>query len=172
MDPTEIMAVPLPLSTLGNFVGFSSLGLFLVSVPWWDIIILWNELQRLFRHTLCMLTIIFLCGANPTNKGEIIHTILASFYMASLLTFQPCVFAKKTLHDDDNNNNPRMKTSRFYATLLMTIPFQILQILDSGLQVQRWPIPLLLGSTVGWVVGNVVGLLIVITCTKGSCRNT
>lgn len=52
-----------------------------------------------------------------------------------------------------------MKTFRLYATLLITIPFQILQILDSGIQVQRWPIPQVLGSTVGWVVGSVVGLL-------------
>jgi hypothetical protein len=86
---------------------------------------------------------------------------LASLYMASLISLNPSVFfgddKHKSLHCDDNDT--MMNTCRFYATLLITIPFQILQILDSGLQVQRWPIPLLLGSTVGWVVGNIVGLL-------------
>jgi hypothetical protein len=166
MDPTEIIAVPLSLSTMGNFVGFSSLGLFLVSVPWWDMTELGNELKRLTIHTMCMLAIFITCGANP--QQDLFHTILASFYMASLLTLNPFVFAKTTLYDDDDDNT-LMKTSRFYATLLMTIPFQILQILDSGLQVQRWPIPLLLGSTVGWMVGNIVGLLLICYNNKHNC---
>lgn len=74
--------------------------------------------------------------------------------MASLISLNPPVFGDHKAHCDDT-----MKTCRFTATLLITIPFQILQILDSGNQVQRWPIPLVLGSTVGWVVGSVVGLL-------------
>jgi hypothetical protein len=164
MDPTEIMAVPLPLVTLGNFVGFSSLGLFLVSVPWWDTRFMWNELQRLIFHTFCMLAIFILCGASPTQ--DVLHTILASFYMASLLTFHPSVvFASSSGSDATLHDDTTMNKCRFYVTLIMTIPFQILQILDSGLQVQRWPIPILLGSTVGWVVGNVVGLLMIV-CTK------
>jgi hypothetical protein len=98
-----------------------------------------------------MLAISILCGAHP--QQHVLGTILASFYMASLISLNPPVFGDKT-HCDDT-----MKACRFYATLLITIPFQILQILDSGIQVQRWPIPLVLGSTVGWVAGSIVGLL-------------
>jgi hypothetical protein len=151
MDPTEIIAVPLPLSILGPFVGFSVFCLFLVSVPWWEVTVTWRELKRLTVHTIRMLAISILCGAHP--QQHVHATILASFYMASLISLNPPVFWNNT-HCDDT-----MKTFRLYATLLITIPFQILQILDSGIQVQRWPIPQVLGSTVGWVVGSVVGLL-------------
>jgi len=49
-----------------------------------------------------------------------------------------------------------------YSTLLVTIPFMILNVLDNGNQIQRWPVPVLLGSTVGLIVG--VGLWIFSIC--------
>ena len=40
-----------------------------------------------------------------------------------------------------------------YATIITTIPFQILNILDHGIQIQRWPIPMILGATIGHCIG-------------------
>ena len=47
----------------------------------------------------------------------------------------------------------------FYGTIGVTIPFMILTILDHGSQIQRWPVPVLLGGTVGYVVGTAGSIL-------------
>ncbi|KAL3913385.1 MAG: hypothetical protein SGILL_006512, partial [Bacillariaceae sp.] len=50
-------------------------------------------------------------------------------------------------------------TSRLYTTLLCSIPFQILNVLDHGLQIQRWPAPMLMGATYGYAFGTLTGIL-------------
>lgn len=161
MDPTEIIIVPIPLSRLQTFVGFAFLSLFVVSVPWWQVAALWRHVQVLIVATVAMVAISITCGAHPTNNLH--STILASLYVALLLTMNPPVFCdgisdfwttQTTVMGDD-----MVSKCRVYATLLVMIPFQILNILDSGLQVQRWPLAMILGSTVGWVMGSVVGFL-------------
>jgi hypothetical protein len=39
------------------------------------------------------------------------------------------------------------------------IPCQILLLYDHGMQIQRWPVPIIMASTYGWAVGLVVGTL-------------
>jgi len=46
-----------------------------------------------------------------------------------------------------------------YTTILVTIPFQILNILDHGDQFQRWPMPIIIGATVGHCFGTLIGLM-------------
>lgn len=46
-----------------------------------------------------------------------------------------------------------------YSVMIITVPFMILNILDHGDQIQRWPVPILLGSTVGHVVGVGFGVV-------------
>lgn len=140
MDPSEIIAVPLPINDVVTFVGFSCLTLFLVTVSWWDgFAILWTVVRRIVTTTLIMLGTFILCGAHPIHN--ITHTLWAALYTACLLLWRP---------NDDN------KKSRHHVNtiLLVAIPFQILNILDTGLQVQRWPIPILIGGSVGWIVSN------------------
>ena len=174
MDPTEIIALPASFSRLETFVGFSVFCLFVISVPWWDLESLWKEAKVLTSTTAVMLAISILCGAHPQTNLR--YTILASAYVASLLSLNPPVF-----NDSNGCWNPQqyffysnysasetrlgdeiVGKCRFYATLLVMMPFQVLTILDSGLQVQRWPLPMVLGSTVGWVMGSVIGLLLAI----------
>lgn len=143
MDPSEIIAVPLPISGLVTFVGFSSLTLFLVTVSWWDgLAVLWTEARRIVTTTLIMLGTFILCGAHPILNIE--HTLLAALYMSCLLLWHPN-------DDDDDNTKERLHRN---TILLVAIPFQILHILDTGLQVQRWPIPILIGGSVGWIFSN------------------
>ena len=47
-----------------------------------------------------------------------------------------------------------------YGTILTTIPFMVLNILDHGDQNQRWPMPILLGALCGHIVGIVLGTLV------------
>ena len=44
-----------------------------------------------------------------------------------------------------------------YACWMGTIPAQILLLYDRGYQVQRFPIPILLGCTIGWIIGLLYG---------------
>lgn len=171
MDPTEIIAVPIPLYRLENFVGFAALVLFIVSVPWWELVVLVNTLKTLGITTFAVLGMAILCGAHPVHN--LLYTVLASFYVASLISLNPPVFNDATRTTNNNkqlllftrridalvSGDDVMQSFRLYATLLTMIPFQILNILDSGLQAQRWPVPMLLGSTVGWILGSVLGLL-------------
>lgn len=54
-----------------------------------------------------------------------------------------------------------LASSRMHGTLLVAIPFQILHILDWGAQVQRWPLPVIIGCTYGWIVGTLGGLVLI-----------
>jgi hypothetical protein len=59
---------------------------------------------------------------------------------------------------------------QFYGTWLVCIPCQILQILDWGIQIQRWPLPIVLGCTIGWVLGNVIGCLWIVISRRKDHR--
>jgi hypothetical protein len=48
----------------------------------------------------------------------------------------------------------------FYCCVAFTVPMQILLLYDRGWQVQRWPVPVIVGSTVGWVVGLCLGTMV------------
>ncbi len=59
-------------------------------------------------------------------------------------------------HGDDEDQINRYI---MYSTILVAIPFQILNILDHGEQIQRWPMPIILGSTIGHCLGCSVGFI-------------
>ena len=46
-----------------------------------------------------------------------------------------------------------------YCCTSQTILFQILLLYDRGYQIQRYPIPIILGCTIGWIVGTCVGTI-------------
>jgi putative effector of murein hydrolase len=48
----------------------------------------------------------------------------------------------------------------FYCCVAFTVPLQILLLYDRGWQVQRWPVPVIVGSTIGWVVGLCLGTMV------------
>ena len=71
--------------------------------------------------------------------------------------------------DDNENEDDKEIANRYvmYATLFVTIPFQILNILDHGNQIQRWPIPIILGSTIGHCIGCIIAV-----CGTGASSST
>lgn len=130
----------------------------------------------------CVLLTFILCGASPFE--HLSHTLLASWYF-TILTFGYYIPPKKNvivhvlMGEQDNlvqqgrekevNDEMKMMTidveSRgariiMYTTLIVTIPFQILHILDHGDQIQRWPIPIILGATMGHICGCVIELIL------------
>ena len=48
-------------------------------------------------------------------------------------------------------------TCQLHATVFVTILFQVLRLYDWGSQIQRWPLPMILGSTYGFVLGSLLG---------------
>ena len=131
-----------------------------------------QSLRRLVYVTLTLSVAMILCGASPThNLGQ---TVLAALYLASLLAWDPCASSADwhpfLLVDDPQRSPPTDKLTklrtrsswiRMHTTLGMTILFQILLLYDRGWQVQRWPLPTLLGSTLGWTLGALLNMMMI-----------
>ena len=172
MDPTEIIATPLEAPSVGFFTGISVLVLFAMSVKWWEPKQLLLETRNFILATLLTLFAMVLCGADPTENQ--VHTLWASLYAAALVWLSPPLTDASTTTVSDfqsalltrlrwmSHRTPNEKLSfcRFYATLLVAVPFQILNILDWGAQIQRWPLPIILGCTFGWIAGSLFALLL------------
>lgn len=70
----------------------------------------------------------------------------SSFIQPSRCTFHSPWFNKAVASIDSSN-------LVFHTTLAVTIPMQILCLYDRGWQWQRWPVPVMVGSTIGWTFG-------------------
>lgn len=46
-----------------------------------------------------------------------------------------------------------------YCCTIVTVLFQVLLLYDRGYQIQRYPIPIVLGCTIGWIIGTCVGTI-------------
>ena len=111
--------------------------------------------------SLVVFGLLLLCGASPVH--HLLHTALAALYLTTLSSW----FVKDSVVDNARTYPPlrqqffqhlRGPLSSFYvtttqATLAMTIVFQILLLYDRGWQAQRWPVPIVLGSSLGWMLG-------------------
>ena len=63
------------------------------------------------------------------------------------------------LNNHRQNLCDRIDSCAMYGTFVGLIPISILRILDHGDQAQRWPFPMLLGATIGYFAGSLVGIL-------------
>jgi hypothetical protein len=159
MDPSEIISTPYDLDRLNAFVMFPVtiiLLLTLIRVPQKML----SFSVSLGRLTLVVYGLLGLCGAHIVENFK--HSSLASLYIAALVstTFTtddvtPQILAQLPIRD----HSDLLKTSRIFGTIVGCIPFQILSILDRGVQIQRWPLPIILGVTYGYVFGSIIGLV-------------
>jgi len=164
MDPSDIILTPYALERLSLYVNvvFATF-LALASIQTQCKRSIMNLVLEVFYATLMFWGIFVLCGADPTQN--ILHTLWSALYVATLAWLTPynntrksnnfsAKLSLKLLFQDDT-----LASYQLYGTVLGMIPVQILNILDWGAQVQRWPLPLLVGSTFGWVVGTLVGII-------------
>jgi hypothetical protein len=163
LDPTEIVKIPCDAHRLGLFV---------LGVCFFAVVLagqttpatITSLLQRVLFTGLVMLV----SGASPYHN--LLHSMLAALYLATLSSWDPPVFAQTswwTLQDGINPIFPPYGATRCaqtelaaivsQSTIAATIPLQILRLYDRGWQVQRWPLPILLGSTYGWAIGVFFG---------------
>lgn len=107
-----------------------------------------------------------LCGDNIVKHYQ--HSLSAALYVAALAsttwtgTTSSNILEELPFYDFSN----LLAASRLYCMALVAIPFQILNTLDAGLQMQRWPIPIVLGSTYGYVFGTYLGLFLLYAQNK------
>jgi uncharacterized integral membrane protein len=123
--------------------------------------------------TVILFFISILCGVSPF--ANVHHSLLASFFVATLACgyIQPKadesiqMAIKRVIVVPDYSELPyidclvnEMNGYMLYSVVAVTIPFMILNVLDGGFQVQRWPLPIILGCFCGHVIGIIVGTLV------------
>lgn len=145
-----------------------------------------QQLVRLGTDSAVVLAAMVLCGASPT--GDLPHTVCAAVYLALLATTDHPP-PNATREEDPASLSLLQRLSRpvtlppprwddgrgrteYFGALVahcvvgLNIPFSILRLYDRGWQWQRWPIPVVVASTYGWVLGAVLGLVLSWTLRK------
>jgi hypothetical protein len=142
LDPTEIVLVPYNLERFTLFV-LGPLFLATVADPSG-----YKQLPSLAGLSFLVFCTMILCGASPTEN--LLHTALASIYLSTVIGLDENLSLLSSVN----------LSSSTHGCLAGTIVLQILLLYDRGWQAQRWPIPLVLGCTYGWVLGKLLGFII------------
>jgi len=127
-----------------------------------------NKLLNISKLTIIVFIVMIVCGASLYENQW--HTLAASVYFTTLLTFDPPILDDSSRWNEQyirirlrgspiQSLQDRIAVATFHCTVAATIPLQILRLYDRGWQVQRWPVPVILGSTYGWILGVVIGTL-------------
>lgn len=166
MDPTDIVLVPFDLHRLFIYVAVTTLASLLVNGSSFSI----TNFVHWFQAALAFWMVAVICGTPPNQ--HIYHTILASAHLAMLTILLPTHFnptkpswwhSRLQLPSRKSNDfySQLLATCQIHATLFLTVPFLVLRLYDWGSQIQRWPLPILLGSTYGFAVGSTLGSMLV-----------
>lgn len=104
-----------------------------------------GNILSLLKLTLSIYALLGLCGDNIIKHWQ--HSSTAALFVATLLS--TTWTGKKTSNIVEelpfNDFSDLLAISRLYCMLLVSIPFHILSVLDRGFQIQRWPLPIILG---------------------------
>ena len=154
MDPTDIVLVPFDLDRLTIHVTVITLASFLLHHSY-----LINKVFDWIQATLVFWIVAVICGTPPTR--EVYHTILASAYLATLTIVLP-IPVVTSVSTSMFSQSLTVSTFQKHGTLFVTVPFMVLRLYDWGSQIQRWPLPILLGSTFGYAIGTIAGSIIIL----------
>jgi len=115
---------------------------------------------------MATLLVLFTTITNPQPQSSRSDSLKSNTTNASLLDGRHLqrilglpIFDKENLHDFYTN---LMATCQAHATAFVTVPFAVLRLYDWGSQIQRWPLPMILGSTYGFVAGSLLGSILVV----------
>lgn len=177
IDPTDIVLVPYDLKRLTYYVMIMSFILLLYT----------RQLPKLADNypvlAIMFMAVMVLAGASPSEN--ILHTLMGACHTTALCLTEPPLFhaplqirwLSQILRYRLSGEQPPMKNvpvaakqPMFQQMLVARTTTQcclagtslssILRLYDWGIQVQRWPVPTILGGTVGWAVGVVVGAVL------------
>jgi hypothetical protein len=160
MDPSEITATPFPLE---NVTAFTQLPV-VVTVIYWMVRYptkLGTNLVSLTKVSLVVFALFALCGDNMIKNWRL--SLLTAIYIGVLAVSTSNGKATPNILEElpFNDFSDLIATCRLYGILLFSIPFQIMSVLDYGNQTSRWPLPILFGGTFGFVIGTLIGLLMI-----------
>ena len=145
MDPSEIVATPFLLE---NVTAFATLPVVILMIFWLVKApkTLSTNLLTLTKLTLVTYALFGLCGDNMVKNWK--HSFLSAMYIGALATSTSSGNGSSNIMDDlpFNDFSDLISVSRLYGMFLFMIPFQVLSVLDRGIQIQRWPLPILLGG--------------------------
>jgi len=155
LDPTEIVAIPYDLQRLTIYVlGTLVAATFLPQHGF-------RNLPDVLGISVVVFGLFLLCGASPIY--HLLHTALAALYLTTLSSWAIQTSGMKTYlplrqqflqHLRGPSSTSSLYVTTTQSTLAMTIVFQILLLYDRGWQAQRWPVPIVLGSSLGWMLGT------------------
>jgi GPI biosynthesis protein family Pig-F len=176
MDPIEIVKVPYKLMSLFSYIATTCTGIGLVCTYQMKLADIKARLFATILLSLFFFGVFIVAGATPCC--DIMHTALAALYTAVLSTsslpfvcdtlshkrMSPEISSKRSslnqlisllfcFPNDDRQDLIARHVSA--GCLLTTLQMQILLLYDRGWQIQRWPLPVVMGSTLGWALGHV-----------------
>jgi hypothetical protein len=160
MDPSQIVSIPFPLKRLISFVMVPVV----IQLLYW----LRKTPRRLTLNILSLIKVTAIIYALMALSGNYIvanweHSLLSALFIATLLstTATQSVITSDVLKEFPfQDMSDSLCFFRLYSTIMFTIAFQVLTVLDHGRQIQRWPIPVILGGTYGYAFGTVVGIVV------------
>jgi len=166
LDPTEITAIPIPLERLFVFV---------MAVAWIVVVTASScssllKLANLVQSSAVIFLLMLLSGASLVEN--ILHSLLSAVYLSALILWDLTCDNSAAHHNVLLMKDFLWRISplvaaptepkgsiwiRAHGAVVVTIVFQIFLLYDRGWQVQRWPVPTILGSSIGWIAGSIVG---------------
>lgn len=171
MDPSVIAATPFPLQNVASFTMLPVV-VNLIYIFARSPMKLTSHIISVTKLTLVTFALFALCGDNMVKHWK--ASFFSALYVGMLLaTTSNGKVTSKTLDDlPFADFSDLLSTSRLYVMVVFTISFQVLTVLDHGRQIQRWPLPVLLGSTFGYVVGSMLGLLLLNLQNRAKAKGT
>mmetsp|Transcript_28910 Transcript_28910/g.69755 ORF Transcript_28910/g.69755 Transcript_28910/m.69755 type:complete len:227 (+) Transcript_28910:27-707(+) len=157
MDPSEIIALP---SDIRRLTIFTALPVVFIMLLWLknDANRLTSKLLSLTKLTLVTYALFGVAGSNIVDNYR--HSLTAALFVASLAsttwTGEETSNVLKELPFSDSSDI--VAFSRLYGMILTTIPFCVTSILDAGMQIQRWPLPIICGCSYGYTIGTMIGV--------------
>lgn len=160
LDPTEIVLVPYDLSRLWLFVAGVAF-VYATTTPY-----LRDHWLHVLGMTLCTFIAYIVYGASPTEN--LWHTLAATFFLVLMIQWDVPLIKGCNLSSKDTlervslacrgstvtlSLSDRMAVVKTQCLMGLTVVLQILRLYDRGWQVQRWPVPTILGATLGWIGG-------------------
>jgi hypothetical protein len=157
MDPSEIIGMPFPLVQVSIFSLLPVVTLLVV----WTVVdpstVIW-KIMSLIKVTGFIYVLFALCGNYLVDNWQ--HSLSAALFLSALICTNLTEKRSSNILEELPffDQSEIMATSRLYCTLAFIIPFSILSVLDHGSQIQRWPVPVLIGGTYGFVFGSFLGI--------------
>lgn len=160
MDPSEIIATPFPIQNVISFTMFPVV----VMMIYWLVrspTRFSSNMISLTKASLVTFALFALCGDNLVKHWQL--SLLTAIYIGALAVSTSTGKETSNILEElpFSDFSDIMATCKLYGMFLFCIPFQIMSVLDHGNQIQRWPLPMLFGGTYGYVIGTLIGLLMV-----------